>query len=226
MTRHFPILLIIVALLIGAGVAVPAAAQDLPEHIPDGTGEGLDEQNAERLEERHRSLLSSLFATTSLGTALPAFNVAPGLTKRIAGGYEFRSGDALAASITVYRLRNGEAYRDIAGEPSAFGRVPVGRTVYLLTLRYELGLRRFAGASQTARRTSVAFGFNMSPGQVGAGLGASITPQYTLPINARWSLPVGLRVGGIMLGEEQVRHFFVGVHAGVMLHFGRREQMR
>ena len=217
-TRSIALAVFVAALLLPA----LASAQAIPDDIPDSPSpDELDERRENRLKERHHAAISRLFTSARVAAvgavAVPAgAGDVLGYGVQVGGGLRFNRGDAFYGALDVYQLPVSASDHDVLSlEP------PLA-TVYAASLHYQLGLRRFAPTSGWADRSAVAFGVGTYSGDAG-GVSLAVTPEYILPINRFWSLPVGMSLNAI-LGETP--RTFLGLHIGLRTHFGQRKQLR
>ena len=217
---HVPRLRLAAFALVVAGLMRPdsAAAQDIPDDIPDAP-EGLDERREKRLQERHHATISRLFASTK--TALALSPGALGYGVQVAGGTLLDQGSAILGTVDVYQIPVQ------ADEDNFF--LPEGgmETVYTTSLQLQLRLRRLLAPSKLADRGVIGLGMGWSGGSAGSGgLGLMVTPEYLIPINPYWSLPVGFSLNAVVSNAPEARRTFVGLHVGLRTHFGQRRQLR
>lgn len=216
MCRSVALVLALSTLAAGAAHAQVA----IPDDIPDKP-EALDDKQKKRFKERYRETLSPFFVRSGVGTAL---SVGPGMAAvgvRAAAGFDVGERDALYLEVVHYTLLRPRL-QDADGRPVW----AAPETVSLISGHYEASLHRVLGErSKVARRLAVAFGIGADMSGSGQGLSLSVEPRYEVPVNTFLSLPVGVRAGGVVLGDAPARHFFVGVQAGVKVHFIRHERL-
>ena len=100
-------------------------------------------------------------------------------------------------------------------------------TFYATSLQLQLPLRRLLSPSKLADRSAVALGMGWSGGSAGgAGMSLSVTPEYILPVNAYWSVPIGFSLNTVVSSTPEARRTFLGLHVGVRTHFGQRKQLK
>ena len=212
--RSFTGLMLMVAL------SGTAAAQAIPDNIPDGTP-SVPEQQREQLKERHRDVVSRFFTGANLSAA-PAFN--QGLTAYSA---QVEFGFDVARHNILY-LTLG-ARQHVVDDPEATGWFGAQKeTAALVAVHYDLGLARFVEASTFSRRAAIGLGLGAVVSENLGMLTVEVAPKYVLPINRYWSLPVGLKIGQAVIGGRgaQVRTTFVGLSIGVKRFFGHRDHLK
>jgi hypothetical protein len=197
-----------------------AAAQAIPDNIPDGT-QSVPEQQREQLTERHRDVVSRFFTGANLSAA-PAFD-----QEETAYSAQIEFGVDLARHNALYLTLGARQYLVEAPETSAWlgGRK---ETAALFAAHYDLGLARFMEAFTLSRRAAVGLGMGAVMGEDLGMLTVEVAPKYVLPIDQYWSLPVGLKVGQAVIGGHgaQVRTTFVGLSIGVKRFYGHRDHLK
>lgn len=220
--RPFPVPLAqcLASLALMIGLAGSAAAQSIPDDIPGGP-RSVPEQQREQLTERHRDVISRFFTGADVSVA-PAFD--PGLavySAELALGFAVQRHDALALTMGArqYVVEDPEASAWLRGRKE---------TAALFAVRYDLGLARFMEASSFSRRAAIGIGMGtVMSGRFGL-LTVEVAPTYVLPIDRRWHLPLGLKVGQAILGGRaaRVRTTFVGLSIGVKRFYGHRDHLK
>ena len=208
--------ILLVALLLPA----TASAQDIPDDIPDSPSpRELDERREKWLKERHHATLSRLFASTKMAVApLPGVL---GYGVQVAGGVQLERGGAILWATDIYQIpvKTGTSNRVLPkGDVEAF---------FATSLQLQLSLRRLLAPSKLANRSALALGMGWSGGTAGnGGMSLSVTPEYILPVNSYWSLPIGFSLNTIVNSAPEARRTFLGLHVGVRTHFGQRRQLK
>lgn len=198
-----PLALLLVAL------AVPAAAQVVPDEFPDPT-EPFADRVERQLVERHRAFLSGLYASSS-ATVGPEISQ-PGLLGGFVaeGGYRFGSGHAVALQVALRRPLDGDPLRErpTADATGSFG------------VQYVVGLGRRAAPSSPFRQAEVALGVAASVFDDAAGgelvtvPSVDVTPRVAIPLTPVLSAPVGVRLSQ-ELGPHARSGLFVGLSIGL-----------
>lgn len=207
MTRKLLPILLLFALL-----TAPCYAQGIPVNVPDTPGESPADREREQLEERYRPLLSRLYVRSQL--VAPVAVNSPFLSFQLSAGYE---------------RTNGDAFYTITGVQEVF---PVGedapdsrlQTVYVLGAGYALHLGRFLPGSAHADRSTLGLEIGSQVGHQGR-LSMELAPTYEIPVSHHWSVPVGLKLGTLYVGNDEIRDAYVGVSAGVKMYLGKRDHL-
>lgn len=210
-TFAHPRALFLVVLL--AGLALPATAQDIPNNIPDDPTESPADRQREELKERNREAISKFFIGNNLAGAPAIGRYSPAVSYQLDIGFDRQGASA------IYLTLGARRYATLGTGP--FGLTD--ETAGLFMLGYDLGLDRF---TDDTRFDHAAIGVSVG-GVYGGDVGRltiDVAPKYTIPIDRYWSLPVGLRFGQTLFGnfEDHVRTTFIGASIGVKLRFGHR----
>ena len=195
--------------LLLAAVALPAAAQVVPDELPDPTEPFADRANRELIE-RHRPFLSGLFASSTLAVGLEVG--APELIGAVGaeGGYRFESGHALALSTSV---RGPLERNPLTGDRGEGLKATVGGEMIL-------SLGRGAARRSILRGAEVGVGLGVDLFEDASGTGStaaipsvSLSPRIAIPVTPTLAVPVGLRVTQEVGADA--RPAFVGLSLGV-----------
>lgn len=209
-----PILPTLLLALIAAPLTAPAAAQDIPDNIPDLPGESPTDRAKERLVESHRGFLSRLFTTGSFDAGPLAGN---GLAyqSNFSLGLDFQSGDAVFLAISGRMLPD----RD----PLSIGEEP---WIVYAGLGYTARGTRFLGSSEAARRSALTTELGVWSGEASL-VALDLSPTYEILRGAFWSVPAGVRfsLARISSPDGAVLHPFVGLTIGARVHFFARERL-
>ena len=207
-------LITLMALLTGLA-AVPAAAQGIPDYIPDQPGESLVDREKDKLEEQLRPFLSRLFTTGTVEAGPLREGVGHQSTMSV--GIRVAEDDALFVSLGL----RGVPLRLVSARPTP------GEDDARLYLAggYELSGTRL-GTSELAERSAVGVA-------VGAIFGDAtlyaldVTPTYELVRTQRFSMPVGLRlsVASSWRGHTVASEKFVGLYLGVRWFWVTRDEL-
>lgn len=212
-----------------AGWSSAVLAQDLPGNIPDDPRAVPDRQK-ETLKERHRDLISRLYAGTQVSAA-PTFQrdlVAYGAYSEVGVDLAPHHALSLAFGVREYVVRS-DAPDETHGHPMRrLGEEATRKkTVSLFTVNYNQRLAAWGSDARFARRTFVGLGFG---GALGDGhlITVDLTPSYEIPVHAKWSLPVGIKIGHALMGKDRarVRGTYVGFSVSVKRRFGHRDVMK
>ncbi len=200
-----------VLLALAAALAVPAAAQVVPDEFPGP--EPMTDRVERDLVERHRPFLSGLFAssTVAVGPAIgqPELNAAVAFE----GGYRFGSGHAIALASAVTSSLDRPLGSGSAGPNTT---ATVGGEVIL-------ALGRGADRRSVLRGAEVGLGLGASVYETDRGAigtesvivpSLSISPRVALPLTPTMAVPVGLRVTQ-ELGRDGGPGTFVGLSVGL-----------
>lgn len=206
-----------------------AAAQDLPDNIPDGP-RWVPEKQRDELTERHRDVISRFF-TGAQFSAAPAWTKGPSAFGfQLEAGFDVGEHDAIYITVGAREYVEAGATRsDRRGAPDLGGGQWSEKEVNaLFSMNYEAGLVRYLDGTLFGRRTAVGVGVGLVGGGGPGMLSVEVGPTYTLPINPHWSLPVGVKIGQTLIGagRAQVRGTFVGLSIGVKRFYGHRDHLR
>ncbi|WP_412063561.1 hypothetical protein [Rubrivirga sp. IMCC45206] len=198
------------ALVFALALATAASAQIIPDEFP--TDEPMIDRTKRELTERHRPLLSGLFATSTL-SAGPRL-AQPELFAAVGGeaGYRFGSGHAVALSVAVQA--------PIQSAPGA-GLGEVDDTAGALGLEYLHGLRR-VGTRTVGRELAVGAGASFYGDGTVARL--AVSPRIVVPLSPVLSAPVGLTLAQ-EIGDAARPGPFVGVTVGLRRIWADRARM-
>lgn len=195
-------------------LAAPAAAQGIPDYIPDLPGESPADRAQERLIESHRGFLGRVFTLGSFDAA-PLPGDALGYQSNLRLGLEFRNGDAVFLAMNARVLP--------AGDP------PVGQggPIWYAGLGYTMSGTRLLGSSEAAERSALSTEVGWWPGESSSLVALDVSPTYEVLRGAWWSLPVGARfsLAGIIGPDGAMLDPFVGLTAGVKLHVFARDRL-
>jgi len=206
-----------------------AAAQDLPDNIPDGP-RSVPEKQRDQLTERHRDVISRFF-TGAQFSAAPAWTEGPSTV-----GFQFEAGFDVDEHDAIYITFGAREYvavetmrSDSRGAPGlGGGRWSEKEVNALFSVNCETGLARYLDDTAFGRRAAVGVGVGFVGGAGPGMLSVEIGPTYVLPINPHWSLPVGVKIGQTLVGARsaQVRGTFFGLSIGVKRFYGHRDHLR
>ncbi len=206
--------LLVLALL----TAGPAAAQAIPEDIPDKP-EGLDEKTERELEERHHELLSRLFSTSQTGLVAQRAESGWGVLAYESFGLDLSRGQSIALAVGVQH----SAVQAVG--TCAIPAAGCWQTTVLASAQYELPLEQLVSTEALpgqASRYRLGFGLGVRSGAVDA-LRMVVTPQYAVPVNRYWTFSVGASAGLDAVSGASAMRPFAGGHVGVKVFpWGRR----
>ncbi len=197
-------------LVFALALATAASAQIVPDEFP--SDEPMSDRTQRELTERHRPLLSGLFAssTVSAGPRLAQ----PELFAAVGGeaGYRFGSGHAVAVTLAVQtplQPSTDAALRDVDETTSALG------------LEYVHSLRPVRTGA-TGRELAVGAGASFYGDGTVARL--SVSPRIVLPLSPVLSAPIGVTVAQ-EVGDAARPGPFVGVTVGLRRIWADRVRM-
>ena len=218
------------ALVLAIALALPAAAQVVPDEFPDAD-EPLIDRTRRDLVERHRPFLSGLYTSSSFAAGPQVGEPVLYGAAVVDGGYRFDSGDAIALQAVVQSPLDRAFFQDPASDrlAGAFG------------LEGVVGLRRFAAPGSILERAEVGLAVGLtaydvaSDGPDGADLYGdtpgtlvtpfvSVSPRVALPLTPTLSVPVGFRIGQ-EIGAAGRRAPFVGLSVGLRRIFADEARM-
>lgn len=194
-----------------------AAAQAVPDEIPDVPGEGPADRWQERLEERYRGTLSRFFTSGSFDMA-PVTGAGAAHQTNVNLGLNFRNGDAVFAFASTRRLPT-----DIDGGIQGVGR---RQAVWYYGFGYIMSGTRVLGDSPLARRSALNLGVGVVDGEV-ASVAVDVSPTYDLLGGNFWSVPAGLKLSLAAVRDDHasMTSAFVGFTIGVKWQFGHRDRL-
>lgn len=97
----------------------------------------------------------------------------------------------------------------------------------LFTANYEAGLARYGGNTPFAERAALSVGIGVAAGEGLGMIALEIGPTYVIPIDAYWSLPIGVALGhAVGTRSTGVRGPFVGLSIGIKRFYGNRRYLR
>ena len=207
----------LVAFTLLIGLAGPAAAQRIPDEVPDRT-ETIGERTERVLENRHRAFLSRLYLEATLASG-PVLGEPQTLGAAVLeGGYRFANGDAVTVGTALQTPLLVEA-----GEDAAF--TAASGTV---GGQYVVGLGRLAPSVGLAKHVEVGLGagvvyFNANTNGLGVDSRwtAEVSPRIVIPVTAFLDVPVGLRISRALDGPE-AGATFVGLSLSARRHYATR----
>lgn len=194
-----------------------AAAQAIPDNIPDVPGESPADRERERAEERYRGTLSRLFTTGSFDMA-PVTGAGAAYQTNLNLGLNLRSGDAVFA------------FASTRGTPADIdGGIPLlggHQSVWYYGIGYVMSGTRVLGDSPLARRSALNLGVGVVDGEV-ASVAVDIGPTYDLLRGDFWSLPAGIKLSLAAVRDDNasMTSAFLGFTIGVQRQFGHREKL-
>lgn len=202
--------------LLVALIAAPAAAQAIPDNIPDVPGESLADRTKESFVERHRGFLSRIFTTGSFGAGpLPRDGMGLGYQTNLSLGLDLPSGDAVFLAFNN-RIVPSRDRLDLDSDP----------WVVYTGLGYTMSGTRFLGSSEAAQRSALSTELGVWSGEASL-VALDVSPTYEILRGASWSIPAGVRVSIARISgpEGSVVHPFVGITLGAKVHFFARERL-
>ena len=210
-----PHVLLIAATAAAMSAPPSAAAQSIPDNIPDISGESPTDRAQAQLLERHRGFLSRIFTTGSFDAGpLPREGVA--YQTNLSLGLDFRGGDAVffALNSRVLPPREPLDFRD-------------RRWLWYGGFGYTLSGTRFLGDTEAGQRSALTTELGVWPGETSL-VALDVSPTYEILRGVDWSVPAGLRlsvarVHGLATGS--VIQPFVGFTIGAKLHFFSRHRL-
>jgi hypothetical protein len=208
---------LVAALLLLLLCPTAAAAQAVPDDIPDVPGEGPADRWRERIEERYRGTFSRFFTTGSFDMA-PVTAAGAAHQTNFNLGLTFRSGDAVFAFASTRR-----APADIEDGVSVLG----GRKpVWYYGVGYVMSGTRLLGDSPLARRSALNLGVGVVDGDV-ASVAVDVAPTYDLLGGDFWSVPAGLKLSLATVRNDEIAmtNAFLGFTIGVQRKFGHRDKL-
>lgn len=211
-------------LLLLAAPAAPAAAQGVPDYIPDEPGESLLDRERERQRERYRSFFSRFFSVGGVAMA-PITRNGLGYASEAGIGMHLDSGDALFLAVGTRLFPDAQRF----SAPAGLGPSASAPELYA-AVGYELSATRALGESAFADRAALRMGVGVLVARTGA-ITLDIGPTYELFRGQlrghNWSLPVGPRLTVAMISDPDVTlaRTFLGLNAGFRWQFMGRERM-
>ena len=218
------------AILLAAALALPAAAQVVPDEFPDADEPVIDRVRRD-LVERHRPFLSGLYASSAFAAGPRVGELVLYGAVATDVGYRFGSGDALAVQAALQSPLDRAFFREPGSD----------RLAGALGVEAVLGLRRFAAPGSLLERAEVGLGLGVTAYEVdpdapdvvglyGERSGTvvtpvlTVTPRVALPLTPTLSAPVGLRIGQELSSTGRPGPF-VGFSVGLRRIFADEARM-